>query len=136
MLKPEFISGKSGNIPRYTKYLEAWIILFSCEASTVVMASSKLDFALVTWLRHGLNLFLYLLHEWVIIYSMQNSMMLSLLLRFYIFRVNRVYPNLRVPEPAGSGFLGLFSGNNSHYPNFWKPELPYPNFAGYPNAQG
>jgi hypothetical protein len=40
-----------------------------------------------------------------------------------------------VPEPADSGFLGLLSGNNSHYPNFWKPELPDPNFAGYPNAQ-
>jgi len=43
MLKPEFILGKSDNISRYPKYLEAWIILFLCEASTVVMASSKLD---------------------------------------------------------------------------------------------
>jgi hypothetical protein len=47
---------------------------------------------------------------------------------------------LGIPEPepelAGSMFLGLLSGNNSHYLNFSKPELPDPNFAGNPNAQG
>jgi hypothetical protein len=45
---------------------------------------------------------------------------------------------LGIPEPelVGSVFLGLLSGNNSHYPNFSKPELPDPNFAGNPNGQG
>jgi hypothetical protein len=46
---------------------------------------------------------------------------------------------LGIPEPepelTGSVLLELLSGNNSHYPNFSKSELPDSNFAGNPNAQ-
>ena len=43
---------------------------------------------------------------------------------------------LGIPEPeiAGSGFSGLLSGSKVYYPNFSKPELPDPKFAGNPNA--
>jgi hypothetical protein len=30
----------------------------------------------------------------------------------------------------------MIAGSKSYYPNFLKPELPAPNFAGNPNAQG
>jgi hypothetical protein len=42
----------------------------------------------------------------------------------------------REPEIAGNWFLRLIVGSKSYYPNFLKPELPAPNFAGNPNAQG
>jgi hypothetical protein len=66
--------------------------------------------------------------------------MFELLLWFYNFRVNQVYPNpnpiWRVPELSGRHFLMLLSGSESYYPNFSKPEIPDPNFSGNPNAQG
>lgn len=71
---------------------------------------------------------------------MQNYMLFVGKLWFYLFRVYWVNPNpnpkLRVPEIAGNWFLGLIAGSKSYYPNFLKPELPAPNFAGNPNAQG
>jgi hypothetical protein len=56
---------------------------------------------------------------------MQNNVRLSVYFD-YRFRVNWVTRTrfLRVPEFAGSVFLELISDNDSHYPNFSKPELP------------